>query len=83
VSDAVNNITRFLRIIQLLKLDYSVIEAATISSHIASLLSYRTINLVVKYMHYLVTKNKKKAIDSKLKYRLKIDLSRGIRFFPE
>ncbi len=47
--DAVNNITRFLRIIQLLKLDYSAIEADTISSLIGSLLSYGTINLVVKY----------------------------------
>lgn len=51
VFDAVNNITRFLLIIQLLKSNYSTIEAATISSLIASLLSYGTINLVVKYMH--------------------------------
>lgn len=50
VSDVDNNITRFQCIIQLLKLDYSVIEAATISSLIGSLLSYGTINLVVKYM---------------------------------
>ncbi len=51
IFDAVNNITRFLLIIQLLKLDFSAIEAATISSLIASLLSYGTINLVVKYIH--------------------------------
>lgn len=83
IFDAVNNITRFLLIIQLLKLDYSVIEAATTSPLIASLLSYRTINSVVEHMHYLVRKNKKKVIDSELKGRLKIDLSRGIKFFPE
>ncbi|CAN5890211.1 hypothetical protein BH23THE1_BH23THE1_32870 [soil metagenome] len=48
VFDTVNNITGFLLIIHLLKLDYSAIEAATISSLITSLLSYGTINLVVK-----------------------------------
>ena len=51
IFDTVNNLTRFFLIIQLLKLDYSAIEAATISSLIASLLSYGIINLIVKYIH--------------------------------
>lgn len=57
IFDTVNNITRFLLIIQLLKLEYSAIEAATISSLIASVLSYAIINLIVKYIH-LFTKKK-------------------------
>ena len=51
VFDTVNNLTRFFLMIQLLKLDYSAIEAAAISSLIASLLSYGIINLIVKYIH--------------------------------
>ncbi len=51
VFDTINNVTRFLLIIQLLKLEYSAVEAATISSLIASVLSYLIINLIVKYIH--------------------------------
>ena len=51
IFDTVNNVTRFLLIIQLLKLEYSAIEAAMISSLVASVLSYSTINLIVKYIH--------------------------------
>ncbi|VFJ14398.1 hypothetical protein [Candidatus Nitrosocosmicus franklandus] len=51
IFDAVNNITRFLLIIQLLKLEYSAIEAATLSSLVASVLSYAIINIIVKYIH--------------------------------
>ena len=51
IFDIVNNLTRFFLLIQLLKLDYSAIEAATISSLIASLLSYGIINLIVRYIH--------------------------------
>lgn len=51
VFDTVNNVTRFLLIIQLLKLGYPAVEAATLSSLIASLLSYVTINFIVKYIH--------------------------------
>lgn len=57
IFDTVNNVSRFFLIIQLLKLEYSAIEAATISSLIASVLSYATINLIVKYIH-LFTKKK-------------------------
>ena len=51
IFDIVNNLTRFFLLIQLLKLDYSAIEAAAFSSLIASLLSYGIINLIVRYIH--------------------------------
>lgn len=57
VFDIVNNLTRFFLIIQLLKLDYSAVEAATISSLIASFLSYGIINLIAKYIHLFSQKN--------------------------
>jgi hypothetical protein len=57
IFDTVNNAARFLLLIQLLKLEYSAVEAATISSIIASILSYIVINLVVKYIN-LFTKKK-------------------------
>ncbi len=56
IFDTVNNATRFILMIQLLKLDYSAIGAATISSFVASVLSYAIINLVVKYIHLFTTK---------------------------
>ncbi|HET6590248.1 MAG TPA: hypothetical protein VFG45_08800 [Candidatus Nitrosocosmicus sp.] len=56
IFDTVNNITRFLLIIQLLKLEYSAIEAATLSSLVASVLSYAIINLIVKYIHLFTKK---------------------------
>lgn len=49
--DGINNITRFILMMQLLNLDYSAIESTTISSVIASLISYVSINLVVKYFY--------------------------------
>jgi hypothetical protein len=51
IFDIVNNLTRFLLIIQLLKLEYSALEAATLSSLVASVISYAIINLIVKYVH--------------------------------
>lgn len=51
IFDIVNNLTRFLLLVQLLKLEYSALEAATISSLVASVLSYAIINLIVKYVH--------------------------------
>jgi len=56
IFDTVNNVTRFLLIIQLLKLEYSAVEAATLSSLIASVLSYAIINLIVKYIHLFTKK---------------------------
>ncbi|WP_148685934.1 hypothetical protein [Candidatus Nitrosocosmicus hydrocola] len=57
IFDTVNNVARFFLIIQLLNLEYSAIEAATISSLVASVLSYAIINVIVKYIH-LFTKKK-------------------------
>ncbi|VFJ14701.1 hypothetical protein [Candidatus Nitrosocosmicus franklandus] len=56
IFDTVNNITRFLLIIQLLEIGYSAIMAATLSSLVASILSYAVINLVVKYIHLFTKK---------------------------
>ena len=57
VFDTVNNLTRFFLILQLLEMDYSAVEAATISSLIASVLSYGIINLIAKYIHLFSQKN--------------------------
>jgi len=56
VFDFVNNITRFILIIQLLKLGYSALESATISSIIASILSYAIINIIIRYIHVFGSK---------------------------
>ena len=56
IFDTVNNVTRFLLMIQLLKLEYFAVEAATLSSLIASVLSYAIINLIVKYIHLFIKK---------------------------
>jgi uncharacterized protein (DUF2062 family) len=58
VFDIVNNITRFILIIQLLKLGYSAVESATISSIIASILSYAVINIIVRYIHVFGSKKR-------------------------
>lgn len=58
VFDIVNNITRFIFIIQLLKLEYSAVESTTISSIIASILSYAVINIIVRYIHVFGSKKK-------------------------
>lgn len=56
--DFINNTTRFFVIIELLQLNYSAVEAAIISSILASLLSYLGINIIVKYLHVFGSKNK-------------------------
>ena len=56
VFDIVNNITRFILMIQLLELEYSPIESTTISSIIASGLSYVVINIIVRYIHVFGSK---------------------------
>ncbi len=58
VFDIVNNITRFILIIQLLKLGYSPVESTTISSVIASILSYAVINIIVRYIHVFGSKKR-------------------------
>ena len=56
VFDIVNNITRFILMIQLLELEFSPIESTTISSIIASGLSYVVINIIVRYIHVFGSK---------------------------
>ena len=58
IFDIVNNITRFILMVQLLELEYSAIESTTISSIIASVLSYTVINIIVRYMHVFGSKKK-------------------------
>jgi hypothetical protein len=56
VFDLVNNITRFLLMIQLLKWEYTAVEATTISSIVASVLSYVVINIIMRYIHVFGSK---------------------------
>ena len=58
IFDIVNNTTRFILIVQCVKLEYSAIESTTISSIIASVLSYTVINIIVRYMHVFGSKKK-------------------------
>ena len=56
VFDIVNNITRFILMIQLLKWEYTAVEATTISSIVASVLSYVIINIIIRYIHVFGSK---------------------------
>ncbi len=51
VFDIVNNLTSFILMVQLLELEYSPVESTTISSIIASVLSYAVINFIIRYLH--------------------------------
>jgi len=51
IFDIVNNITRFILMVHLLELEYSPVESITISSIIASVLSYVVINFIIRYIH--------------------------------
>ena len=56
VFDIVNNITRFILMIQLLNLEFSALESTTISSIIASVMSYAAINIIIRYIHVFGSK---------------------------
>ena len=56
VFDIVNNITRFILMIQFLNGEYTAVQAITISSIVASVLSYVTINIIMRYIHVFGTK---------------------------
>lgn len=58
VFDCINNISRFFMIFELVKLNYSAVEAATISSLIASSLSYLVINIILKYIRLFGSKKR-------------------------
>lgn len=58
IFDIVNNVSRFLILLELLKIDYQPVQAATIASIIASLFSYLAINLIVRRLHVFGSKRK-------------------------
>jgi hypothetical protein len=51
IFDFVNNVSRFLILLELLRIQYQPIQAAIIASIIASCFSYLAINLVVRRIH--------------------------------
>lgn len=51
VFDIINNVSRFLILLELLKINYQPVQAATTASLIASAGSYLAINLIVKRIH--------------------------------
>lgn len=59
VFDGINNLTRFIVMVELFKIDYSAVEAAIFSSLLASLISYLTINIIIKYIYLFNPKKKK------------------------
>jgi uncharacterized membrane protein len=58
IFDIVNNVTRFFVLLELLKMEYQPVQAATIASIIASSLSYLAINLIVRRIHVFSSKRK-------------------------
>ncbi|MBA3749508.1 MAG: hypothetical protein H0X03_01160 [Nitrosopumilus sp.] len=60
IFDIINNTSRFFILLELLRNHYyPPIQAAIISSIVASILSYLAINLIVKHMHVLGSTKKK------------------------
>jgi ABC-type uncharacterized transport system permease subunit len=51
IFDIINNVSRFFILLELLRIEYQPIQAATISSIIASCFSYLAINLIVRRIH--------------------------------
>jgi ABC-type uncharacterized transport system permease subunit len=51
IFDIVNNVSRFFILLELLRIEYPPVQAATIASIIASCFSYLAINLVVRRIH--------------------------------
>ena len=58
IFDIINNITRFLLLLELLRIEYPPVQAAIIASFVASAFAYLAINLIVRRIH--VFKSKKK-----------------------
>jgi hypothetical protein len=56
IFDIINNVARFIILLELLKINYQPIQAATIASIIASAFSYLAINLIVRYVHVFGSK---------------------------
>ena len=58
IFDIISNVTRFFILLELLRLEYPAVQAATIASIIASSLSYLAINLIVRRLHVFGSKKK-------------------------
>ena len=58
IFDIINNVTRFFILLELLRIEYPSIQAATIASLIASYLAYLAINLIVRRIHVFGSKKK-------------------------
>ena len=58
IFDITNNVTRFLVLLELLRIEYPPKQAATIASLIASSFAYLAINLIVRRIHVFGSKKK-------------------------
>jgi len=58
IFEVISNFTRFFILLQLLKIDYPPVQAATIASLIASSFAYLAINLIVRRIHVFGSKKK-------------------------
>ncbi|HEX7179231.1 MAG TPA: hypothetical protein VF220_05850 [Nitrososphaeraceae archaeon] len=56
IFDIINNVSRFFILLELLEMNYQPVQATTISSIIASALSYLAINLIVRRLHVFGSK---------------------------
>jgi ABC-type uncharacterized transport system permease subunit len=51
IFDIINNVSRFFILLELLRIEYQPVQAATVASIIASCFSYLAINLLVRRLH--------------------------------
>ena len=58
IFDTINNVSRFFILLELLRMEYQPIQAATIASIIASCFSYLAINLIVRRIHVFRVRKK-------------------------
>ena len=58
IFDIINNVSRFFILLELLRMEYQPIQAATIASLIASCFSYLAINLIVRRIHVFRVRKK-------------------------
>ena len=58
IFDIINNVSRFFILLELLRIEYQPVQAATIASIIASCFSYLAINLIVRRIHVFSSRKK-------------------------
>ena len=58
IFDIINNVSRFFILLELLRIEYPPVQAATIASIIASCFSYLAINLIVRRIHVFRVRKK-------------------------